>query len=230
MSIIDRILQLHSILGTNSQGKLADALGLNRSNFSQMMQGKRTIGESVINKICIHANIDKQWLLTGEGEPMALPTNARRIDETGFMNVPLVNVRARCGYLSGFGDTEYVETLPTLPVIVDRTYHGRYMLFEADGDSMDDGSRNAICDKDIVLAREIKRELWDSKLHYNEWYFVIVTKSEGISIKKIVDHDVDNGILTCHSLNPLFRDYRVHLNDVLELYNVIKIVDRSVRL
>lgn len=230
MTVVDRILQLHSLLGTNNQGELADQLGLNRSNLSQMLQGKRKIGDNVINKICVQANINKQWLLTGQGEMMRSHPNARSLDDVGFMNVPLVNVPARCGYLCGYGDQEYIGTLPTLPVIVDKNYHGRYMLFEADGDSMDDGSRNSICDRDIVLAREIKRELWRSKLHYNEWYFVIVTRNEGISIKKVIDHDVNNCTITCHSLNPLFRDYSVNLDDVLELYNVIKIVDRSVRL
>ena len=66
-------------------------------------------------------------------------SNANRLETTGFMNVPLVHIRAQCGYLNGYGDEGYLESLPSLPVIVDRTYHGKYMLFEAEGDSMDDG-------------------------------------------------------------------------------------------
>lgn len=50
------------------------------------------------------------------------------------------------------------------------------------------------------------------------------------SDKKIVDHDVEHGIITCHSLNDMFRDYKVNLDEVAELYNLIKIVDRSARL
>ncbi|KAB4454155.1 hypothetical protein GAN75_17570 [Bacteroides thetaiotaomicron] len=55
-------------------------------------------------------------------------------------------------------------------------------------------------------------------------------RTEGIAIKKIVDHDVEHGIITCHSLNDMFRDYKVNLDEVAELYNLIKIVDRSARL
>ena len=157
-------------------------------------------------------------------------SNANRLETTGFMNVPLVHIRAQCGYLNGYGDEGYLESLPSLPVIVDRTYHGKYMLFEAEGDSMDDGSKDSICDGDIVLAREVNRELWRYKLHIRDWYFIIVHRTEGIAIKKIVDHDVERGIITCHSLNDMFRDYKVHLSEVAELYNLIKIVDRSARL
>lgn len=38
------------------------------------------------------------------------------------------------------------------------------------------------------------------------------------------------GIITCHSLNNMFQDFELHLNDVYVLFNVIKIVDRTVRL
>lgn len=182
-------------------------------------------------------NID--WLLTGKGEvynntnsyeKKIPPSGARMLENVGFMNVPLIHVRAQCGYLTGFGDDEYLDSLPSLPVIVDRTYHGKYRLFEAEGDSMDDDSRNAICDGDIVLAREVQRHLWMNKLHINDWYFVIVHRTDGISIKKITEHDVDHGIITCHPLNELFKDYKIYLDEVAELYNVVKIVDRNARL
>lgn len=194
------------------------------------------------------------WILTGEGEMYQekeeetvsiiykqeetqkvstnsqIISNVHPIENIGFMNVPLVHLRAQCGYLNGYGDQEYIDTLPTLPVIADRTYHGNYRLFEAEGDSMDDGSRSSICDGDIVLGREVKRDLWQYKLHINDWYFIIIHRTEGISIKKIISHDVEHGIITCHSLNDMFRDYQLHLDEIAELYNLIKIVDRNARL
>lgn len=146
-----------------------------------------------------------------------------------FIKIPLVQARAMASYLRGYGDEEYIEHLPTVPVIVDRNYKGKYICFECDSDSMDDGSRNSICDKDIVLGRQVAKDLWRYKLHYNDWYFIIVHR-EGIVIKQITGHDVENGIIQCHSLNQLYEDFELHLDDVIELFNVIKIVDRSVRL
>ena len=180
-------------------------------------------------------NWNMEWILSEKGDPFIEvleahnPSNAHTIENIGFMNVPLVHVRAQCGYLCGYGDEEYINSLPTMPVIVDKTYHGKYRLFEAEGASMDDNSRLAICDGDKVLAREVKRDLWMPKLHYKDWYFVIVHRTEGIAIKQIVDQD-EYGNITCHPLNPLFNDYTINLNDVSELYNVVKVVERTMRL
>ncbi|MDR0660758.1 MAG: hypothetical protein LBG19_08150 [Prevotellaceae bacterium] len=82
---------------------------------------------------------------------------------------------------------------------------------------------------DKLLCRDIKRDLWTSKLRVNDWDFVIVHREEGILIKRIVEHDLENGKITCHSLNPMYEDFTLQLNDVAKLYNVIKIVDRVVR-
>lgn len=177
-------------------------------------------------------DVSAEWLLTGNGEMQVAPvvkSDAREKAVEEFVYVPMVPIRAKAGYLIGFGDKEYIETLPTVPVITDRAFHGKYRCFEVEGDSMDDGTRDALCDRDVVMAREVKKELWQYKLHIHDWEFVIVHK-EGILIKRIVEHDVEDGVIVCHSLNPLFGpDFTLSLADVYELYNVIKIVDRSAR-
>jgi len=98
---------------------------------------------------------------------------------------------------------------------------------------MDDGSRNALYSGDKILGREVKRELWRSKLHIKDWFFVICMKNDGISVKQITSHNVEDGKIICHSLNYdkiSYPDFEVNLDDVAELYNVIKIVDRNTRI
>lgn len=195
----------------------------------------RGAGKNVLNKILGYfPEVNVNWLLTGEGEminqsPTPVQSNAHVVENLNYMNVPVVHIKARCGYLAGYEDREYIGSLPTMPVIVDRTYHGKYMIFEAEGDSMDDGTRNSICDGDKLLCREVRRDLWLPKLHINDWYFVIVHRTEGIAIKQITNQD-EKGNITCHSLNEMFNDYTVNLDDVLEIYNVIKVVERNMRL
>ncbi|RHO67724.1 hypothetical protein DW083_17260 [Parabacteroides sp. AF48-14] len=215
---------------------MAKSTFISRTTINSIIGEKEVSpGYEVIRKIVDNSslNINPEWLLTGKGEMLNRPTgqaNATIVENPQYMKVPVVHIHAKCGYLAGYGDLEYIKQLPTMPVIVDKTYLGKYMIFEAAGDSMDDDSRRSICDGDKVLGREVMRDLWRSKLHINDWYFIIVHKTDGISIKKIIDHDVEKGIITCHSLNPLFKDYKIHLDDVAELYNVIKIVERSARL
>ena len=205
-------------------------IGVSNAYISSIVQ---SIPPDKLQRITLnYPDLNTGWLLTGDGEMLknsALKSDAREKEINEFVHVPMVPVRAKAGYLIGYGDQEYVDTLPTIPVITDRTFHGKYRCFEVEGDSMDDGSRDALCDRDVVLCREIRRDLWQYKLHINDWDFVIVHK-EGILIKRFVEHNVDRGTITCHSLNPMFGpDFTVNLLDVYELYNVLKIVDRSTR-
>lgn len=157
-------------------------------------------------------------------------TDVQPASDLQFVQIPFVPIHAQGGYPKGYGDQEYIDQLPTMPVIVDRNYRGKYRIFEVSGDSMDDGTRSAICTGDKILCREVKPELWRDKLHFKDWYFVIVCKTDGITVKQITNHDVEKGIIYCHPLNPIFDDFSISLNEVAELYNVIKIVDRNTRI
>lgn len=226
--------------------RLADFLsykGIGQDKFAQIANLSRgfanNVGDSIrqssLNKIkTAFPELNTLWLTSGVGYMLnqTTPTvhpNAHIVENLDYMSVPVVHIKARCGYLSGYEDAGYIGTLPTMPVIVDRTYHGKYMIFEAEGDSMDDGTRNSICDGDKLLCREVRRDLWLPKLHINDWYFVIVHRTEGVAIKQITSQD-EYGNITCHSLNNMFNDYTLNLDDVVEIYNVIKVVERNMRL
>lgn len=220
-----------------NKNSFSKAIGIsNNVTITRIINEHRTPSRATCEKIVsAFPAYNLEWLLTGEGNMLTdapsqtYHSNARPVDDLSYMNVPVIHIKAQCGYLAGYGDTEYIDTLPTMPVIVDKTYHGKYRIFEAEGDSMNDNSRLAICDGDKVLAREVRRDLWLPKLHINDWYFVIIHRTKGISIKQITAQD-DKGNITCHSLNELFNDYTVNLDDVVEIYNVIKVVERNMRL
>lgn len=115
---------------------------------------------------------------------------------------------------------------PQLPK--SNTYKGKFRCIKVDGDSMDDGSRKSICDRDIVLGREIKRALWSNKFTFADWDFIIVYNDD-ITIKRLKELDTKAGILKCYSLNSLYEDSEFQLDTMIELYSLIKIVDRSTR-
>lgn len=142
------------------------------------------------------------------------------------MKVKLVPEFAKAGYLVGYADPEFIEELPFHEITVTKYHKGTYMAFEVSGDSMDDGTINSIPDGCVVTGREIKRELWNSKLHvhkYPNWVFV--HRTEGICVKQISSQDMQTGVLTLRSLNPdkdRYPDFDIKMDDLLQIYNVVK--------
>ncbi len=147
-----------------------------------------------------------------------------------LLTVPLVPYRAHATYISEFTDADYIQDLTKVSFIVDRVPRGKYQAFEIINDSMNDGtldrdpSRNAILSGDIVLGRELGRQHWKSKLNTNGYPYWIIVTHHNIVCKEITNHDVENGIITCHSLNnsPEFQDFELKLDECHQLFNIIK--------
>lgn len=181
-----------------------------------------------IKKSFPHWNID--WILSEKGEPISESANtsievleAIPINQNYIINVPLVNQYAQAGYLCGYEDATYMATLPTIPFIVDHEAQGNYVAFEVRGDSMNDGTEDSYLEGDRLLCREICPHLWvESKLHIRKWDFVIVHQ-DGILVKRIIDHNVDNHTITIHSLNNMYSDRIIDLAEVKQIFNVIEL-------
>lgn len=189
---------------------------------------RRSIGaEKLSGILSAYPDLNRDWLLYGEGSMLlsdnpkstAIPINAPEV-----VYLPVVPHSARAGTLGEYEQLFADDYSRRQPVIVTRQMHGRYICFQIEGDSMEPTLRHG----DVVMARHIDRDLYkDSKLHLRSWsVWIIVTRTDGILIKEIADHDVKGGVLTLHSLNPLYEDFTVHLSDVINIYNVIEIVSR----
>ena len=229
MSVKERIILFIKHLQVG-QSAFEKSCGLSNGLINNI---KLSISDKTLQKIAQkHPELNTTWLMMGEGQMLR---NTHLISDASvkvvqqFIHVPIVQTRATAGYVTGYGDHEYIESLPTMPVIVDKSFRGKYLLFECDGDSMDDGSRNSICDRDVLLCREVKRDLWKFQLPLNSWFFVIV-HTDGVNIKQITHQNMEDGTLRCHSLNPLYEDFEMNLDDVYELYGTIKVVDRRIRI
>lgn len=219
--------------------KIMDKEGLNKNSFSKaigisnnvtitrIINEKRSPSRSTCEKIVTaFPKYNLTWILTGEGNMLTDATSldeASPIDEPIILRVPLVSQYAQAGYLCGYADAAYMATLPTIPYIVDHEAQGHYVAFEVKGDSMNDGTEDAILEGDRLLCREIMPHLWaDSKLHIRKWDFVIV-HTEGILVKRIINHDVENHTITIHSLNSMYPDKVINLSDVKQIFNVIEL-------
>lgn len=206
----------------------ADSIGVKYQRIFDLQKGKvKKISSSLANDIISkYGQFNLTWLLTGEGEMLNTPkpeNEASPIDEPIILRVPLVSQYAQAGYLAGYADAAYMDSLPTIPYIVDHEALGHYVAFEVKGDSMNDGTEDSILEGDRLLCREIQPHLWvSSRLHFRKWDFVIV-HTEGILVKRIIDHDVDNHTITIHSLNSMYPDKVINLADVKQIFNVIEL-------
>lgn len=142
------------------------------------------------------------------------------------MKVPLINETAKAGSLTGFADAEFLENQECICTTVYRYHKGKYRAFRVVGDSMDVDKRTTFIHGDILVGREIKRELWKSRFHTHKYpFYVFVTKNEGIIFKELLDHDVENGVVTLQSLNEdkvSYPNFNLNLNDIALIFNVVK--------
>lgn len=190
------------------------SIGMANQTIGTALKRKSGMKDDVLNKILNkYPEIDERWLLTGKGEMLKKNNlEAKEVDftELSVMFVPLVSKFAYAGFLSGFGDPEYIEELPKIPFANGFEPKGNYVCFEVKGDSMDDGSHESILEGDIVLGREIWKHHWKNKLHINKWNFVIVHREMGIVVKRIIEHEPETGKIVCSSLNDYYEDFEVN--------------------
>lgn len=194
-------------------------------------------------------NLNKLWLHTGEGD-MIVNNDPTNVDvkepfeveylennnsnsflklENGqyLMTMPLADYNIQAGFLDHYQDLEFINGLNRHSIIVDKPVKGRYVAFRVKGDSMDSGRADAILQNYIVSTRELQKQHWTSPIRYKDFpYWVIyTTESRYPLLKQIIDHDTQNGVIRCHSLNdgPEYTDFDLSLNDIQALFYVIDI-------
>lgn len=207
-----------------SKAEFGRKIGVSSAYVTSM---RKSIQPDKIEKIKeVFPDLNIQWLLTGEGKmlmgdspPNTEATPAHMGRRAG---IPLVTQYAYGGYLTGYGDPEYMESLPIVDFTPDREMTGNWLAFEVRGDSMNDGSFESYRPGDIVICREVEPYLWkDSRLHYDRRDFVIVCE-DGILIKRITSHDVENHLVTIHSLNPEYPDRTLDLIQVRKIFSIVE--------
>lgn len=219
-----KVTDFETLVGFFSQN-----LGLNESEIKNLTIVEESKGEAPVKPLRKKANAtDKGDLYPEEGERYIRRTNEYVVVEEGNyrLKVKKVDQKAFAGYLAGWADPQYIESLPFTIVTVKEFHSGEYRSFEVSGDSMDYDGKRAIEDGDHVIGRRIEQDLWSSKLHIKQWREWVIVHDEGIVVKHIVKHDVENGIITCRSYNEdkiAYPDFDLHLDDVYELYNVVKV-------
>lgn len=134
------------------------------------------------------------------------------VDTLGRENTVMVPVKARAGYLNGYADPEFLQNLPAyrLPNL----NHGTFRIFEVEGLS----NYPVLADKDLVITSYVEqaRDIRDDRM------YVLLTRNEGIVIKKVINRVKKDGVLILKSENlqdrHLYPPIVLNPEDILEIW------------
>lgn len=206
-----------------SQKELAKLVGVDITSINAYENGRSTPRIGTSKKI---KQVIANYTETNKVAEPQIPYQTAPNSPYQIIHVPMIPIKARASYVTDHQDATFIQELTHIPFIVEKNGQGNYYAFEISGDSMECESERSIPEASIVLSRELKRDLWRSKLHTHKYpYWIIVTKND-ILCKEIVDQDLETGVITCHSLNqtnPQYQDFELHLDDIQQLCNIVKI-------
>lgn len=145
------------------------------------------------------------------------------VDSEGKDNVVLIPIRARAGYLAGYEDPEYIQSLPSyrLPGL----NHGTFRMFEVYGHSM----VPTFHESDIIITRYVENllEIRDDRV------YVVVSKRDGVVCKRVVNRVQKDGVLVLNSDNQRhageYPPIVISPEDVLEIWYATAYMSRQMR-
>lgn len=179
-------------------------------------------GYDVLKSIIEEFNIDPDYLFgkstqmlktasTGVASYSGMP-QVVAVNQTGNENVVYVPIKARAGYLNGYGDAEYIETLPSFNM--PHLTNGSYRCFEVYGNSM----VRTFFDGDLVFGKYVESlsDIKDGRI------YVIVSKNDGIVLKRVINRIEERGklILKSDNKNGNYPTYTIDAEEVMEVWYV----------
>ncbi|MEC4005871.1 LexA family transcriptional regulator [Flavobacterium sp. SUN052] len=214
MSIFSDNLRYLRIKSGMTQQKIADVLRIPRERYAKY-EGTTDPPLDCLQKISryFHVSIDLllsfdirrvpyENLLQLEENRILLPIT---VDSRGENKIEIIGAKAQAGYLTGYGDPEFIESLQriSLPFLT----NGKYRAFPVTGDSMPPHKEGS-----FVVGEYVERstDIVDGKT------YIIITKSNGMSYKRLYKKD-KNGVVA-HSDNPIYEPYEVLFSDILEIW------------
>lgn len=198
-----------------SQQNVADRLLITRGRYAKYEDGASEPPIEILVKISrfFHVSIDllvsidlKKYSLT---EILKLPDNRIvlpiRVNKFGENRIEIIPHKAKMGYLSGYSDPEYIESLQhiSLPFL----HNGKYRAFPAEGDSMPPYK-----DGTYIVGKYIEKT---DDLKIGKTY-ILVTRNDGFVFKRLDEKFSES--IKVSSDNSFYEPYEVPLYDLIEIW------------
>lgn len=198
-----------------SQQKVADAMLITRGRYAKYEDGASEPPIEILLRISKFFRVSIDLLVSVDirkyplEEMLSLPDNRIllpvKVDREGNNQIEIIPQKASMGYLSGYMDPGYIESLQTISLPFLR--NGKFRAFPADGDSMPPFRSGT-----YIVGKYVEDV---SHLKVNKTY-IFVTSNEGISYKRL--KDISATTLTLAADNTLYEPYEVALGDLLEIW------------
>jgi transcriptional regulator with XRE-family HTH domain len=200
-----------------SQEQLADELKITRSRIGGYEEARNEPPIDLLIRLSEYFHIAIDALVRGDLKKTNLDglmkVGKNRIlfpillDNDGNDMVELIPLKASAGYLKGYADPEYIEKLPQMKLPFLPT--GKHRAFPIKGDSMP-----PIKEGSFVIGKYVER-FEEVKLGHT---YVVVTKDDGLSYKRIGAYHKREASYELHSDNKIYQPYKVKQNEILELW------------
>jgi len=198
-----------------TQQELADLLLLTRSRYVAYEYGRTEPPIEILLRISKFYNISIDLLLTVDvrkfsiDELMELPENRIilpiKVDQDGNNQIEIIPQKASMGYLNGYGDPEYIESLETISLPFLKG--GKFRAFPADGDSMPPYKNGT-----YIVGKYVEN-LSDLK---TDRTYVFITTNDGISYKRFQFHEADG--IWVKADNQFYEPYKIPLAEIKEIW------------
>jgi len=226
-NIKERILHIADLKGFGRE-EFFEKIGMSYGSFKGTAKKRPLNSDALENILTIIPDANLYWIVSGEGEPVknekeyTIDNNPNNVvneshtpqlitvDSQGNENTVLVPVHAQAGYISGFGDPEYLSTLPTyrLP----RLNNGTYRMFEVKGHSMEPTLHSG-----CIVVGEFCENWHDIK---DNQIYILITE-DGIVVKRVINRLEKYGNLFLKSDNRSeFPSYILKPEEIKEVWKV----------
>lgn len=209
----DNIRYLRAQKGFSKQ-KLADALDIKAAAYTTYEDGRTEPSFSVLQKLARFHHIsvdlllsvdirkvDIEKLIKLEDNRIVLPIT---VDKSGNNLIEIIPHKAKAGYLAGYSDPEFIESLQHISLPFLR--NGKFRAFPIEGKSMppfQDGS--------FIVGQYVEKL---DNIKEGQTY-ILLTRNDGIVYKRV--HRIGKKFIF-HSDNPEFEPYEVRASDILEVW------------